>query len=245
MGIELLTVIFVYIYRKILFEDNACIKHTNYIIEWICCHTHTHRGHTPNFTVTVCFPSLEAVSVVKYRHINIELIRFLCHDCCARNTYRKIGLLVEPGQPRTYGYSRRISIYLYTVIQEKIFNKLRLSRGPRFWAWMPACYAFWHPNQTATPVPVGLVNHVHWPLTRYVKLRVAHAPGMPGTFSLQSRVSNPDMHHGTCITHVPWCMPGSLTGGFLWSRWWGKRSRHAQRMLNLQFYVSGKRSMGS
>ena len=23
----------------------------------------------------------------------------------------------------------------------------------------------------------------HWPLTRYVKLRVAHAPGMPGTFS--------------------------------------------------------------
>ena len=26
-------------------------------------------------------------------------------------------------------------------------------------------------------------NGRHWPLTRYVKLRVAHAPGMPGTFS--------------------------------------------------------------
>ena len=24
-------------------------------------------------------------------------------------------------------------------------------------------------------------------------------------------VSDPDMHHGTCITHVPWCMSGSLT----------------------------------
>ena len=24
-------------------------------------------------------------------------------------------------------------------------------------------------------------------------------------------VSNPDMHHGTCVTHVPWCMSGSLT----------------------------------
>ena len=24
-------------------------------------------------------------------------------------------------------------------------------------------------------------------------------------------VSNPGMHHGTCITHVPWCMSGSLT----------------------------------
>ena len=23
-------------------------------------------------------------------------------------------------------------------------------------------------------------------------------------------VSDPDMHHGTCVTHVPWCMPGSL-----------------------------------
>ena len=27
------------------------------------------------------------------------------------------------------------------------------------------------------------------------------------------------MHHGTCVTHVPWCKPGSLTNGFLWSRW--------------------------
>ena len=26
------------------------------------------------------------------------------------------------------------------------------------------------------------------------------------------------MHHGTCVTHVPWCMPGSLTSGFLWKR---------------------------
>ena len=27
------------------------------------------------------------------------------------------------------------------------------------------------------------------------------------------RVSDPDMHHGTCLTHVPWCMSGSLTRG--------------------------------
>ena len=26
-------------------------------------------------------------------------------------------------------------------------------------------------------------------------------------------VSDPDMHHGTCVTHVPWCMSGSLTCG--------------------------------
>ena len=42
---------------------------------------------------------------------------------------------------------------------------------------------------------------------------------MPGTFFPPPQVSYPDIHHGTCITHVPWCMPGSLTSGFLWS-WW-------------------------
>ena len=26
-------------------------------------------------------------------------------------------------------------------------------------------------------------------------------------------VSDPDMHHGTCVTHVPWCMSESLTRG--------------------------------
>ena len=70
----------------------------------------------------------------------------------------------------------------------------------------------------------------HGPLARYVRLRVAHAPRMPGTFSLLPRVSDPDMHHGTCVTHVPWCMPESLTSGFLLIRWRGKRSRHSRRM---------------
>ena len=58
----------------------------------------------------------------------------------------------------------------------------------------------------------------HGPLTRYVKLRVAHAPGMLGPFppppmSGKPLISDPDMHHGTCVTHVPWCMSGSLTRG--------------------------------
>ena len=56
---------------------------------------------------------------------------------------------------------------------------------------------------------------LHEPLARYAKLRVAHAPGMPGTFfpcrRLQRKllVSDPGMH----VTHVPWRMPGSLTCG--------------------------------
>ena len=41
----------------------------------------------------------------------------------------------------------------------------------------------------------------HGPLARYGNLRVAHAPGMPGSFPPPPRVSDPDMHHGTCVTH--------------------------------------------
>ena len=78
-------------------------------------------------------------------------------------------------------------------------------------------------------------------LARYVKLRVAHTPEMPGTFSLPPRVSDPDIDHGTCVTHVSWCMSGTLTCCFLWSQWWGKYSRHSWRMRNPQFYLSDKR----
>ena len=53
------------------------------------------------------------------------------------------------------------------------------------------------------------------PLTRYVKLRVAR---IPGTICPPLRVSDPDMQQGTCVTHVPWCMPGSLTSHFCWIR---------------------------
>ena len=80
----------------------------------------------------------------------------------------------------------------------------------------------------------------HGPLDRYVKLRVVHAPG---TFSLPQLAIDPNMHHGTCVMHVPWCMSGSITSGFLWNLWRGKRSRHSRRTRNPQFYVSGRRPM--
>ena len=60
-----------------------------------------------------------------------------------------------------------------------------------------------------------------WASCQIRKIAGAHASGMPGTFSTSPHVSDPDMHHGTCVTHVPWCMPGSLTSGFLWNRRWG------------------------
>ena len=83
------------------------------------------------------------------------------------------------------------------------------------------------------------VEAYSWAFTRHAQLRVAHDTGMTGTFystSKKPQVSDPGMHHGTYVTHVPWYMVGWLT-----RRWRGKRSQHSRRMSNPQFYVSGKR----
>ena len=81
-------------------------------------------------------------------------------------------------------------------------------------------------------------------LTRYVKLRVAHALGMPGTFSpspnsketanQRSRHASRHVRHARAVMHVGVTNP----------LWWGKRARHSRRMRTSQFYVSGKRPMG-
>ena len=89
----------------------------------------------------------------------------------------------------------------------------------------------------------GGTETILWASYQIRKIAGAHAPGIPGTFSPSPQVSDPDTHHSTCVTHVPWCMPGSLTSGFLWNRRRGERSRHSRLMRNLQFYVSGKRPM--
>ena len=49
--------------------------------------------------------------------------------------------------------------------------------------------------------------------------------------------SDPDMHHGTCVTHMPWCMSGSLTRGA------GKTVKAFPEHAHPQFFVSGKRPM--
>ena len=83
--------------------------------------------------------------------------------------------------------------------------------------------------------------HGSWASYQIRKCAGCARAGNAGNIFQPPRVNYPDMHHGTCVTHVPWCMPGSLTSGFLWNRWRGKRSWHSRRMRNMQFYVSGKR----
>ena len=58
---------------------------------------------------------------------------------------------------------------------------------------------------------IGLFLHTQ-------KWRVAHAPEMKRTFFRHRLQEKPlfndiGMHYGTCVTHAPWCMAGSLTSG--------------------------------
>ena len=122
-------------------------------------------------------------------------------------------------------------------------NRLGVSNYQQFHIldrWSTSKKSQWYGKQYFMTSSWGK-KQCYGPLARYVKLLVAHAPGMPGTFFPSPRVSDPDMHHGTCFTHVPWSMSGSLTSGFLLTRWRGKRSRHSRRMRNHKFYVSAKR----
>ena len=84
---------------------------------------------------------------------------------------------------------------------------------------------------------------IPWASCQIRKIAGCACAGNAGKVSPPQRVSDPELHHSTCVVHVPWCMSGSLTSGFLWSQWRGKLSRHSRRMRNLQFCVSGDRPM--
>ena len=79
------------------------------------------------------------------------------------------------------------------------------------------------------------------PIARFAKLRVAHAPGMPGTFSppttSKENASKRSRHASRHVRDARAVMHVGISN--LW--WWGKRSRHSRHMRNPQIYVSGKR----
>ena len=61
--------------------------------------------------------------------------------------------------------------------------------------------------------------HCQWASYQIRKIAGCACAGNVGNVSPRRRfqrkpiVGDPGMHHGTCVTHVPWCMSGSLTCG--------------------------------
>ena len=81
----------------------------------------------------------------------------------------------------------------------------------------------WGPSTTDGFPSHGVSNaeNVFMPWASYQirKIAVWACAGNAGNVSPRRRfrrkplLSDPGMHHGTCVTHVPWCMSGSLTCG--------------------------------
>ena len=85
--------------------------------------------------------------------------------------------------------------YIYTSIiclQIYVYNYL----GTSVMGHKQTRQAVYGSRQSTAGVGCKIPSSVYEPLARHVKLRVAYAPGMPGTFSPPTRVSDPAMHHG-------------------------------------------------
>ena len=140
-------------------------------------------------------------------HIYVYDISYVSAHWCKYHISLPIDETVYEQYPVETLHAKHVNLHLL-LPQIDGSNQTRLQRGST--------------SYSTNFLPLVWYNDFRWwhgPLTKYVKLRVANAPGMPGTFSTPMRFSDPGMHHGTCVTHVPWCMPGSLTGDFHWSRW--------------------------
>ena len=139
--------------------------------------------------------------------------------CIRRLTplFNATGHLAHAKSTRLYvqDIDKLVIIYLMVNTNSDQAKKQELTRQSKLhgvWSMTEGSpSAFW-------PSGLILILTTSWASCQIRKIAGAHAPGMPGTFSPSPQVSDPDMHHGTCVTHVPWCMPGSLTSGFLWNR---------------------------
>ena len=103
---------------------------------------------------------------------------------------------------------------------------------------------FWPSRYRKYVTTLSECNHCpifnHGPLPRYEKLRVAHAPGMPGTLSPAPNSTETASYRSW---HASWHVRDAravMHVGIANPWWWGKRSR---QMRNPQFCVFGKRPM--
>ena len=62
------------------------------------------------------------------------------------------------------------------------------------------------------------INLHAWASYQKRKIEGCACAGIARNVSPLPQVSNSDRHHGTGVTHVSWCISGSLTCGFLWCR---------------------------
>ena len=130
-------------------------------------------------------------------------------------------------------------------------SKCGATDGPR---WVPDSFIDWkemsHNTFGATPhYPISAIPNARV-LSPWASYQIRKIAGCACAWNagivfprrrLQRKplISDPGMHHGTCVTHVPWCMSGSLTRGG------GKTFPAFPAHAHPRFDVSGKRPIAA
>ena len=144
-------------------------------------------------------------------------------------------------------YCQKKKSITWTDVDPDLYHQLQL--------WFREWELLYFDKKSLQSVPkVRMVNSHHqfrqwltepWASCQIRKIAGCACGGNVGNvFPATAVLSDPDIHEGACMPHMPWCISGSLTYSFLWSPWLGKCSRHSRRMRYPQFYVSGMRPMG-
>ena len=112
-----------------------------------------------------------------------------------------------------------IRIILHTgVAKFPVYVLSRVSKATHFIKYSVAIWSL-HRPQWYWPRKLHSLKLPPWASCQIRKIAVCACAGNAGNvfphrrFRRKPLVSDPGMHHGTCVTHVPWCMSGSLTCG--------------------------------
>ena len=97
------------------------------------------------------------------------------------------------------------------------FPRMVLSSLLHCWHWKSSCWHNLNPSLkmklkcTTSSRCMGLLPDTQ---NSGLRMRRECRESFPRhRFQSKLLVSDPDRHHGTCVTHVPWCMSGSLNSG--------------------------------
>ena len=125
------------------------------------------------------------------------------HDVCAA----RCRCLSWLGQTSTPQEGVSLPGYMQVRYTDTIEHEFIL----QFISYMNYCFCVYVVTSKTAPFP--------WASYQIRKIVGCACAGNAGNVSPRRRfqrkplVSDPGMHHGTCVTHVPWCMSGSLTRG--------------------------------
>ena len=119
--------------------------------------------HFTKHMIPSSFKSMSKLIIKNVRHVSTK----------------SVSLLYKPPY-----FHMRIQIHILTDTQ--YHHSFKHLHSPvtycRFEELSPTRMGLWQLSRTL-PITAKSAQVIHGPLTRYVKLQVAHAPGMPGTFS--------------------------------------------------------------